>query len=811
MHAQELQDGGRTWSVDVSHLDDKGDGWFSLILHPSGWAAGGGPGRGRGGRGGFAFGAGGSWREGGHGELLKDGAVVVLEKDVGVEEATALAQEAAAASAAAAAAGPAAQPVAAIAGHDGMLGPGAADAATPPSLPPALPGAPGQPGAPAVPSGDVLQQAQAAAAGPKLTLKQRMQGLASGTAGAADGANVSPGEGAPGAESGVAGGKHSKRVSIQQRVQQQQEWQAKHEASRRQQQRSMMSQLADALGGSDEDELPLPPPAPKPKYGLAAVRAKPGQATAGGVAKLEPPMLAQQANQANQANQAHQAQGRGGHQEGDSPGKALGAAEAQPQLGGAAAGVIIKQEQGTGQQQQQQHSGSAEAGHISQHAADLQTAFKVEAGVDAKGYAAAPAPTSAAPNAHPFSQPAAALTNLSPVCPGSDPSSPMQLSDDPELQGRFSSDPEDGEEHKSVAMQTPQQAQRQRQQGSYAPVVKVDEGEPGDSKVPVIKHEGPEIKDQAGQVAKLPAHPHQLPCSALTAKPEPGVPSAFPEPHKPPRQDADGAAAPSPKPVFGRLFPGGVVRLVGVVRNGGIRRRWDPLMIDIYPSCPVHLDRPLTPDDLIPRPASQGQTSLGQTSHGQTSHGQTCSQGEGCWAGESGCGVLASGAGPGARAGQGLPQCLAALAAASQYPGGWSVAGLGALVSAQRECEALLRIGTGTAVAWGTTSTAAGNGAALVRLGGGAAGAANASDAEGAAAAAAAAQGAAKLRGALLRPDLCAEAAGGKLVQLWPEDMARVEYQPFFNWLRATYDMPQVSCGGAAAVDRKLMQLWIDR
>eukprot|EP00955_Chlamydomonas_euryale_P024403 257271-Chlamydomonas_euryale.AAC.1 len=39
---------------------------------------------------------------------------------------------------------------------------------------------------------------------------------------------------------------------------------------------------------------------------------------------------------------------------------------------------------------------------------------------------------------------------------------------------------------------------------------------------------------------------------------------------------------------------------------------------------------------------------------------------------------------------------------------------------------------------------------------------------------------------------MLAEEAAGQLARLWPEDMGRPEYQPFFAWLNESYDRPQV-------------------
>ncbi len=108
------------------------------------------------------------------------------------------------------------------------------------------------------------------------------------------------------------------------------------------------------------------------------------------------------------------------------------------------------------------------------------------------------------------------------------------------------------------------------------------------------------------------------------------------------------------------------------------------------------------------------------------------------------------------------PQCLGAASAAAQSPGGWSLVPVGPLVTALRECDTLSRVGD----AVGGSGT--GSGAGCLR---------------------------GELLDALLRPDEASSAAGGRLARLWPSDMGRPEYAPFFNHLKATYDMPQVDTG----------------
>ncbi len=100
------------------------------------------------------------------------------------------------------------------------------------------------------------------------------------------------------------------------------------------------------------------------------------------------------------------------------------------------------------------------------------------------------------------------------------------------------------------------------------------------------------------------------------------------------------------------------------------------------------------------------------------------------------------------------PQCLAAASAAAQRPAGWTLLPVGPMVTATRECETLAAVGSSGLGSSGGISE--------------------------------------QLLWALLRPDEVSAAAGGELARLWPSDMGRPEYGPYFKHLQATYDMPQV-------------------
>jgi hypothetical protein len=100
-------------------------------------------------------------------------------------------------------------------------------------------------------------------------------------------------------------------------------------------------------------------------------------------------------------------------------------------------------------------------------------------------------------------------------------------------------------------------------------------------------------------------------------------------------------------------------------------------------------------------------------------------------------------------------------------PEGWNLTPVGPLVTSLRECETLERICSPSTPLQQQAPAASSRSHSSSCLG-------------------------EELLEALLHPDQVALPAKGQLARLWPSDMGKAEYGPFFKYLRSNYDMTQV-------------------
>ncbi|GAX75224.1 hypothetical protein CEUSTIGMA_g2668.t1 [Chlamydomonas eustigma] len=193
------------------------------------------------------------------------------------------------------------------------------------------------------------------------------------------------------------------------------------------------------------------------------------------------------------------------------------------------------------------------------------------------------------------------------------------------------------------------------------------------------------------------------------------------------------------------------IRVSAIVRKAARNSPLTPVQVQIHPACHLH--------------SLLGSNHIGDSTDCNVDPSSNCGSsldgrlGQLLCGTHSGCSSLLAVQGT---------ECLLPVLALSFSPGGWTLTPVGPLITSQRECETLEKICSGTSVMpMRQAQAAAVDSSSSSCL-------------------------SEELFEALLHPDLAALPAKGQLARLWPSDMGRPEYGPFFKYLRSSYDMTQL-------------------